>query len=503
MAERVVLGIMPYLKTSEPVRVRGIWVNPSQNIDEDRRLCDECRKGLKQLFPMFYLQHGAPVDRMLYVSAHVTDTDAGRTSLRRMREARILIGYLYTSPHFPGGDPFLRYEHADMYLFSPAEVSRFLLGHPCEDGRERDSEEAPGLSGDIQGFEGMLNQHTSVWAAAGSRLFPPVPHFWVNAYQDLSNDLAMLERENTSWPLAHFMKTDRPLHEEAETRLFTSLEWYNRACSGRITEDVALVHLATAFESLLGLEQGTELTVRFRESILSLMGRSDSLDSWIEQFYQARSKILHTGNWPHLAYYAADAKAYREILKGRHEGVIYRSLSAYGRRLFRLCLTTTLHGTIAAEKAKLHALFIHNQERLETICRVLSDASVDPRKRLEQVTRDVECLDDYWLDSSSLTTVQAVLGAGRLLVRTYLECQDEMPPAVRAALEAILDTDCEHSESEHLREFEQLAHTLRYWRERAGPRDFGHPFGLSGVVQAYADYAAMPDFRLRAAGFGR
>ena len=64
---------------------------------------------------------------------------------------------------------------------------------------------------------------------------------------------------------------------------------------GAISESEALVHLAIALESLLKVPSGERLTERFKDAVLTLVGPIPRLDSWLDQFYTARSKAVHEG----------------------------------------------------------------------------------------------------------------------------------------------------------------------------------------------------------------
>ena len=43
MTEHTVFGIMPYLKTSGTVRVRGVSFYPSQHLNEHGKMNDDCK----------------------------------------------------------------------------------------------------------------------------------------------------------------------------------------------------------------------------------------------------------------------------------------------------------------------------------------------------------------------------------------------------------------------------------------------------------------------------
>jgi hypothetical protein len=52
--------------------------------------------------------------------------------------------------------------------------------------------------------------------------------------------------------------------------------------------------LAVAFETLLRLPEFSK-TDRLVDAISLLLGRTERLDEWAEQFYAARSQVVHEG----------------------------------------------------------------------------------------------------------------------------------------------------------------------------------------------------------------
>ncbi len=489
---------MPYLKTTECVVVRGIPFWPSQDLETNHEVDDDCKAHLRSLFSMFYLINDIRIEQMAYTHFHLESNHKKPSEeLTRLREARILIGFHYSSPHFPGGDPFLLHEHADLYLFSAARVSKFLIGIENDNVLESQDQEGP-HSYEVDGYEGILNWHSSVWASTESRIYPSLPNFWLNKSQDLSHDIRLIEHHSHLWAFHQFINAREKVNEETRQCIFTAMEWYNRSCSGHISEEVSLIHLATAFESLLNLPQGPDLTLRFKESLALLVGNIPRLESWIEQFYNARSKILHQGYWPHLGFYAADSDAYKSILKQKQEGVVYRSLASYGRRIFRLCLQTILAGVITTKEAGLTSLFFHNQERLQSICKHLSRSDIEPNERLRQVSQDILDLNEYWLESENLTDIKSVIGTGMLLITTYLETAPSVPVEVERSLLAIINKPSDLSEYEQLKLFEVLSESLSRWKGGIVSGGTIAPIDPVDTLRLFIKYASMPGFLLRA-----
>jgi hypothetical protein len=104
-------------------------------------------------------------------------------------------------------------------------------------------------------------------------------------------------------PVYNYFKT-RTAIDNLGARILTALAWYNRSTGVDIEESVALVNLAIAFESLLGLKAGEKVTERFMEAVNLLVGDVPRLDSWLTQFYRTRSQIVHEGQSSNLMFIA-------------------------------------------------------------------------------------------------------------------------------------------------------------------------------------------------------
>jgi hypothetical protein len=487
-------AVLPYLKSSGIVSVRGIRFYPSSRISEYGDLSESAKRNLSALTSMFFMSNEVSVEAMLVAAL---DSESGTLqdveNFRRLREARTLVSYLYTSPQGPTVDPFLTHEHADMFVFRPAKISRFLPGVDDADAYGRAKH--PG-SGKLDGYRGLKNFHTHLWAVEGSRIYPSLPAFWLNISQDLYRDLAMISSRAYYSPIVKLMQTEVPFDGALENRVFRAMHWYNLSASRYFGEDVAIIALAVGFESLFDLEQGPDVTRRFLESVRLLVGRIPRLDSWIDQFYTARSKILHTGYWPHLGFYATGEEVFKAILKGKHEERFYRTLSSYGRRIFRLCLDGILTSVVAAAESGLRSLFEHNQDRLNSICEKLSDVGVGAEKRMASVAQEVLDLHEYWFESEDLTENRSVIGAGRLMARALLDLESDAPDPVKQALQAIVDISDE-SEYDQLRLFVSLDTALEEWRGPAPSPQSELDLDVWQVMQLYADFASMPGFLLR------
>ncbi|NMC58955.1 MAG: hypothetical protein GYA51_06185 [Candidatus Methanofastidiosa archaeon] len=243
---------------------------------------------------------------------------------------------------------------------------------------------------------------------------------------------------NTSKILELFESTD--INSSMRTRIYISLIWYNRSIVEDVDEDVALINLAIAFESLLNLNKDDKVSSRFKESIKLLLGEIPRLDSWIDQFYEARCNLVHEGttkNFSFLATYVAKNK------KNDKEPSKYRSLVSIGRIIFHICLNSLINSAFMANNKKLPALFFTNQDRFEQICKIMTEKTSTPiekLKNIENITKDIRQFIFLREEKLKLGTI---INATKLVLETYLETKPTISKNTIKYLKriAIINTD--------------------------------------------------------------
>jgi hypothetical protein len=97
-----------------------------------------------------------------------------------------------------------------------------------------------------------------------------------------------------------------------------------------------------------------------------LLGRVERLDTWAEQFYDARSDVTHEGETKRPDF--APQKQ-----KGQTDAAPYQSHLIYGRQIFQLCVGVVLFGASLGKDAGIAEKFITNEERLQFVCKTLDD----------------------------------------------------------------------------------------------------------------------------------
>jgi len=218
----------------------------------------------------------------------------------------------------------------------------------------------------------------------------------------------------------------------ASERVLTSVRWFNEANRGMNGEDASLVSLAIGFEALLGLPP-LEKTDRLVDAIGLLLGRGRRLEDWAQQFYKARSDVVHEGHSRQMRFVVTERK-------GTLDGQTYQSLLTLGRVIFRSCLGTVLVGSDLAEQAGIEEKLVANHERFESMCKVLKDDSVSPLRRLASILEPVCAVERYRFVHDGGLRPEAMIGTVRLAARALLACAPPLPDETLRTLQAMVET---------------------------------------------------------------
>jgi hypothetical protein len=502
LENKVIFVILPYLKTAKPVNIRGITFRSSNDLDG---LSTEDQRHLKNLFAMFFLRNSLRITEMTYALLQLED-DQGKNEdlIDRMSQAQALIAYRYSYPHHIDGRPFLPLEYSSVYLFQAAPVSEFLVWPEdrVENMTGENPTEAHRKGHWLDGYDGLLNWTYDLWVVPGVAIYPTIPNLLLNLpQQDLAANLYQSEFDRHSWAMIDLVGGRRLTVPKAESRIFNAIEWHNRSASAVVSEDIALMNLAIAIESLLNLEQGDE-SRKFKEAIQTLLGTVlgsiPYLESWLDQFYKARSKIVHEGNWPHLMFYAVDTKRFSKIVREDEPHMPFRSLTAYGRHIFRLCLNTLLTGAVMTEDVGLSGLLVHNQERLQSICKRLNDPGATPQERILSISREVRDVKQYWVESRGHVETDTVLGAGKRVLQVYLETNPDIPVELAQIMKSAIEIASDVGLREKLDCFEEVVEYIRAWKGDAQTRGGSGLDESFEVMRALLEHVVHPEFTLRA-----
>ncbi|GIQ71441.1 hypothetical protein DUZ99_14465 [Xylanibacillus composti] len=429
-----VIGVLPYLKTTDTVVIRGVRFRSSSNISE---VPPKYRDHLQNIFEMFYLRDNFKIKNMVYVFELFDSISERDEFIKALFEAQALITFMYSSPHPTLLDLFLSQEHVNTYLFFEKDIPYHSVYPPQDNLENLDKEIAPKGRKEasfsfIKGYEGILNNSINFWVTEGNRIYPPTPNFYLNIPQDLLRDFHSSELQSTNSSFVSFLNFGRSA-TEINDRIFNSLKWYNRSTSVYCGEEQALVYMAIAFESLLDLEHGDHVTKRFKEAVILLVGRVEKLESWLDQFYKARSEIVHEGQ-TNKTYFFADGKYSKRYTK-------YRSLVSYGRMIYRVCISTIMHGSEMVQKISLSSLFTTNRERFQKICMEFKEVHESPDIQLLSLKQVIKEIGIYRFVSEDAIETKLMLTSVKSTIKVFLATEPNIPKKYIQLMEDFIDCD--------------------------------------------------------------
>lgn len=477
-------AFFPYVRTRKRCRIRGIEF---RSIDDLEGLESGVLTHVETLGRMFYTSDGARITAPTFAVLEVPDDDQMFKGDRWLTEVQLLIAYLYGAPHptpTAGDDMFLSGECSTLFTFMRNRVPSSLVLTTKDGARGgrvtvENAESLP-ASDFIEGYQGFRNREVPLWVAEGSRIYPPIPHLCLNYSQNLDLDIQRFLAADKHWAFRRLFD-QHDLSWENQKRVFTSLVWYSRSCE--VTRDAAerLLSLAIALETLLALENGDRLTERFKDAVMTLVGPVARLDEWLDQFYKARSTAVHEGRPHELLFKIPDSK------KG---GMVHRALITYGRRIFRTCLTTIVTGVTVTEQSRVASLLVHNNERLQEICKLLADKGVPPQTRLLAVRRQTEELHECETLAMSMQLeegLDTLRGASRLVLLAYRGCKTVSDAEVDRLLEEALGTKETRSEQANYETLKAMTDALR-----RKVRVEGSGTEVDEVVLRFLEFASRP-----------
>lgn len=374
------IAVFPYLKTTDSLKYKDLEIHSSQNISE---LDTDISSYVDDLSSMFFLRDDVRIKNLSIVTCTTKNEITNPIDfIDKLNEFQSLISYIYSIPHHTSGEPFLNFEHSTYYLFRPIKLNPELLysGHNVEI-LSKDKKLNTNEATDIPGYEGRINGKSYFWIVKNERIFPTSARIWLNISQDISNDF--FRASNLFYSIVSFFSS-RSENDELAQRILTAITWYNRTNQMDIEEEIALINLSIAFESLLNLDRAGNIKSRFKETVNTLLGGLPRLDSWATQFYEARSQIVHEGKSKRLAFNPTD-----NAQNNNGDNIFYRPLVTTGRQIFQACVATIITGSKLSENMGLSSHFVTNKQRLENICKTVRKFNGNHSELFLEIRKDV------------------------------------------------------------------------------------------------------------------
>ena len=412
-------AILPYIKTEQPFYVARIPFRGSRDVEG---LTPEEVDHLSSITKLFYLTDSESIDEFVYVLLHLPDNrEQSNEQVRKLRAAHTILTFLVTQDYL-----YDTFEQLTIYVMIPTEVLVF-------------GESSASL---VPGYSVTINWRHWCEIARDQGLYPPQPYprALLPKGGHLS-DLRWLWGSDVLFRgFEEFIQGNllgQPEQSDRFETILRAMSWYNRSFSKFDSEEERVVHLAVAFETLFHKgDSSLAIKEELKTHLRGLFGEAKRLTNWVEQFYDARSKILHEGFSTRLNFVVGDKQPTEQQL-------VMDSLVNYGRRLLRMCILNILHGTLLAESVNLNAWFTHNRERLQEICKRLRDEAILAEQRLLSVVNLVYDLEEYWSIDSGQRDVEmkTIHAAGKMLIQAYLEAYPETEGAIRQQLEHTVNAE--------------------------------------------------------------
>lgn len=427
-------AVFPFLKTSAPVRLPGTTL---YSTDDTGHLSPEDAAHVSSIAAMLFAQDDLQIKSATYATIPAVDLDRSVVDIEALERLQTVIAYSYTTPHPHSGDPFLFLENASLIILSPQPVSIYLVRPEHHTIALTPSPIPPNERHEVPGYHGLYNFRHHFWVSKGSRVYPPVPQITLNISQDIAGDMQEILHSARYGFLPFLLTATDPM----SLRVLTALRWFNKATTLDGDDEAALLHLAVAFEALLGLPQD-EKTDRLTDAIALLLGRVHRLDSWARQFYAARSRITHEGRTSQLRF-VTDPKRPKETQ-------VYHPLLSFGRQVFQLAASTLMHGAQLAMESRLEEHLVTNQERFERVVVTLADTMAASLDRLQKIAPDVSSIVRYQYLSESSLRLETMAGAARLAATALLSSGGALPEDVAQAFTRLAEAKRSGDEYETL-----------------------------------------------------
>jgi hypothetical protein len=285
---------------------------------------------------------------------------------------------------------------------------------------------------------------------------------------------------------------------------FVSIDWYMRSCRDSLLEAEAIVHLAIALESLLHVRSGEGIRERLKDAMLTLLGPVPRLENWVDQFYTARSDAVHEGMPSDFMFYPL-LKESPKSTKGKKketpknkqdaDDMPHRSLLAYGRRIFRLCVSSVLAGAMQARISRLDALFVRNAERIRQI-RTLLTQGLSADKCILSIEQAVNELNDHTNDlvDPDAVAVKDVVWVAKLALQSIKDAVPTISEPVKKVIDDVISSVQGDPTVALLEKFEECARQLR---STYNVTDRSPLTRIVWIIIALLDYASRPDFKLQ------
>jgi hypothetical protein len=165
-------------------------------------LSSEQAAAVSEIAQTLFVQGDLRVKSASYAIVPRIDFNQPDNNLDQLVRLRAVVAYIYALPHDVFENLFLAPEEASLAIFSPDNVSVFLVRpeHHTESVSKL-TNSLPDARNNVTGYAGLYNFRHHFWIEPGSRLYGPKPHMNLNIQQDLLTDIQYRTQGRTGYHL--------------------------------------------------------------------------------------------------------------------------------------------------------------------------------------------------------------------------------------------------------------------------------------------------------------
>ncbi len=263
-SSKPVIAFFPYLCVDKPLSFGDIDLRPSMKTETEKE-SELTRSALFDLAECFRLHYEGRLPCWSFVVTHVRNKEEWLSLRQKLDKLTCVLRYINLSTLREDAS----FSHFNYYML---EVDRRLI-----------------VSTEHKYFDCILNGiHTVGFGKHGGEVYKPY------VLKHIETPFVLYAGNLKSNHLYQQFYGNSSLSEKDAKKFLRAFEWFNRSFLEvqEVDDSHAVIHLQTAVESLLKASQDG-IKAQVRTALFMLLGESEELSDWIEQFWKLRNGLVH------------------------------------------------------------------------------------------------------------------------------------------------------------------------------------------------------------------
>lgn len=263
-SSKPVIVFFPFLCLDKPLSGGDIVLRPptKAEITKESKLT---KSALFDLAECFRLHYEGRLPCWSFVVSHVQNKEEWNTLRQKIDKLTCVLRYIKLSTLREDAS----FSHFNYYIL---EVDKRLIG-----------------SKDNKYYDCMLNGiHTVGFSKHADKVYKPY------VLRQIETPFTLYEDDLTNNHIYQQFYGNSSLSEKDAKKFLRAFEWFNRSFLEvqEVDYSHAVIHLQTAVESLLKAS-ADGIKAQIRTALFMLLGESNELSDWIDQFWKLRNGLVH------------------------------------------------------------------------------------------------------------------------------------------------------------------------------------------------------------------